>query len=218
MCCRAIGTRGIAALIRAAVDGMYRVGHEFDTCGKGAESVARQDGCKEEGKDASTSGQMHLSIAALSKIMEHVQSDREAALAAWSAPASMRLPVRAFYLRAAVYCIALFTVAEFGLENEVTTSLVLTALTLLATWHGGHHWMFVSLVGALGGLAEITVVNMPSRAWRYQLRTTSSSFALAVGVPLWLPCLWSLAGVCVVDLFRGSLRMQFLLQSKLPPK
>ena len=150
--------------------------------------------------------------------IDRVQSDREAAIAAWSTPGSMRLPVRALSLRAAVYCIVLLTTSEFGLENEVLTALVIIALTLLVAWHGGQSWIFVLLVGALGALAEIVVVNMPSRAWRYQIRTTSSFFALTFGVPMWLPFLWGIAGVCVVDLFHLSLRLQFLLQSKLPPK
>jgi len=70
--------------------------------------------------------------------------------------------------------------------------LAITATMILAGRHRKHDTILFLLAGAWGAISEVIAVNFGG-AWYY-----SAPFKL--GIPLWLPILWGIAGIFLVRL------------------
>ena len=145
--------------------------------------------------------------------------DREEAQAAQLAIGAIRLPARALALRAALYCVAVLAMAEFGWADEWLATLSLTAIAAALSWHAALPWPAAAAAALVFPAAEMTIVNAAERAWRYRLSNVhSSGVARAIGLPTYVFPWWVVSSVLMLDVYRIGARVTFLLSARLPPK
>jgi hypothetical protein len=113
----------------------------------------------------------------------------------------MKRLLKAFLYSCSLSLLSLLVVSFFWKEPLLLTFLmVLVSAIMLIVWRKKEDLYLYTIVGLTGALAEAVAIAFG--AWTYTLPT-------AIGIPIWLPFLWGIAGVVIKKI---SLEIQDFLK------